>query len=77
MNVSESSDLVIGEVFSTAADNMVGNEGTDLSPTIKCRMCDKCWPQNTKWGRQNLIMYTVGLICLTRGSSREHWVVIA
>ena len=57
MNVSESSDLVIGEVFSTAADNMVAKEGTDLSPTIKCRMCDKCWPQNTKWGRHNLIMY--------------------
>ena len=55
MIVSESSDLVIGDVFSTAADVKVAKEDIDLTPTLKCRVpgCKKYWQENAKWRKEN------------------------
>ena len=49
MIVTESSDLVISDVFSTATDNKMENN----TPTLKCRMCEKCWPGTQQRSRDN------------------------
>ena len=49
-----SSGLVIGEGFSTAEDvKVVKTDVNLLTPTLKCRMCDKCWQGSAKMHRKD------------------------
>ena len=48
MSVSEPSDLVIGDVYSTATYGTEAKEVINFIPTLKCRMCDKCWPSKQR-----------------------------